>query len=70
MVYGNPEGFIKAEVMGLGHDDLTPAEMRTGGDHFAHAAGRICKKCDRPILADQPARKRGEASWAHDVCPD
>ena len=31
--------------------------------------GKICKSCGRPIEAEQPARRRGETDWAHDVCP-
>jgi hypothetical protein len=53
----------------LEHKDFTPGQ-RPGGDNYAHAAGRICKKCDREIQARQPARRRGESGWVHDVCPD
>jgi hypothetical protein len=48
--------------------DLTP-NQRPAGDHYAHASGRICTKCDRLIDALQPARRRGETGWVHDVCP-
>jgi len=70
MVYINSQGFVTPEAIVLEHMDFTPAEARAAGDHFAHAPGRICKKCDRLIKAGQPARKRGESSWAHDVCPE
>jgi hypothetical protein len=40
-----------------------------GADHFMHAAGRICQKCDRPIEAREPARRKGEDGWVHDGCP-
>jgi len=40
-----------------------------GADHFMHAAGRICLKCDSRIEARQPARRKGEDDWVHDVCP-
>lgn len=33
--------------------------QRTGEDHFAHAAGRICKACGETIEAGQTARRRG-----------
>jgi len=39
------------------------------GDLYAHAPGRVCMKCDRLIVASQPARRRGESGWVHDVCP-
>lgn len=54
--------------LGLESMDFTPND-RPEGDHFAHAAGRICAKCDRLIEARQPARRRGETGWVHDVCP-
>jgi len=53
------------EVEGI---ELMP-NQRPAGDHYAHAPGRICMKCDRRIEALQPARRRGETSWVHDVCP-
>lgn len=64
-----PQAMTNATIVELEHKDYTPAQ-RPGGDHFAHAAGRICKKCDREIQAGQPARRRGESGWVHDVCPD
>jgi hypothetical protein len=70
MLYGNPQAFTQAEVIALEHKDYTPNEQRAAGDNFAHAPGKICKKCDRLIKPGQPARRRGESSWAHDVCPD
>jgi hypothetical protein len=41
----------------------------TGADHFSHAPDQICVRCDRRIEAREPARRRGEDRWAHDVCP-
>lgn len=38
-------------------------------DHYAHAAGAICEKCDHMIEAAQIARRRGETGWVHDMCP-
>jgi len=56
-----------AEVEGM----RTDTGETTGGaaDHFLHAAGQICKKCDRLIEARQPARRKGEDGWVHDGCP-
>jgi len=52
----------------LENKDFTPND-RPAGDLYAHAPGRICTKCDRRIEAREPARRRGESGWAHDVCP-
>ena len=41
----------------------------TGTDTFAHAPGRVCKNCNQPIEARQPARRQGADDWVHDVCP-
>ena len=46
--------------------DLTP-NQRPAGDHYAHASGRICKKCDRLIEALQPpgaAKPTGSTTFA------
>jgi len=40
-----------------------------GADNYARALGAICRNCGQPIEAGQAARRRGEAGWAHDVCP-
>ncbi len=60
---------IMADVHALENKDFTPPD-HVAGDHFAHAPGRICSKCDRRIAAGQPARRRGDFSWVHDTCPD
>jgi len=70
MVYINPQSAPAAEAISLEHKDFTPNQSQTADDHFAHAAGRICVKCDRAIEVRQPARRRGESGWVHDVCPD
>jgi hypothetical protein len=62
-------GYIAGESERLANADLSERSRRTGEDHSAHAAGKICKSCGRPIQAEQPARRRGETDWAHDVCP-
>jgi hypothetical protein len=40
-----------------------------GEDHYSHAAGRICQRCDQRIEARQPARRKGADGWVHDICP-
>jgi hypothetical protein len=70
MAFINPQSVGTAEALSLEHKDFTPNDSQTSGDHFAHAVGRICARCDRPIEVRQPARRRGESGWAHDVCPD
>jgi len=62
----NPAAAAGAGVQGA---DFTDSRNDTGEDHFSHAPGRICKNCDRPIEASQPARRRGVDDWVHDVCP-
>ena len=52
----NSDWFLDLESI-----DLTP-NQRPAGDHFAHASGRICRKCDRPIEAYQPARRATAAA--------
>jgi hypothetical protein len=64
-----PQSKIISDVLSLEHKDFTPQDHVTG-DHYAHAPGRICSKCDREIAAGQPARRRGDFSWVHDVCPE
>jgi hypothetical protein len=60
---------MAAESGTLANQDFSDPGRDTGEDHSAHAAGRICKSCDQPIGTGQPARRRGEADWVHDVCP-
>jgi CheY-like chemotaxis protein len=70
MVGGVPEqSRIGAESRALANQDVSGPGHDTGEDHSAHAAGRICKSCSQVIGAGQPARRRGEADWVHDVCP-
>jgi hypothetical protein len=66
------QSYITSAVRELGSKDFTPDQPENGAglDEFAHAAGRICKRCDRRIEAREPARRRGESGWVHDVCPD
>jgi hypothetical protein len=67
--YTPQQGLIAGESQRLADADLNESERRTGEDHFAHAAGKVCKTCGRVIEAGQAARRRGQADWAHDVCP-
>jgi len=62
------QGKVRADIVQVERTDFTPADQ-SGGDHSAHAAGQICRNCDRRIEAGQPARRRGDTGWAHDVCP-
>jgi hypothetical protein len=58
---------VAAAVEGMRTDD--GGDSIGSGDHFSHAAGRICQNCDRRIEAREPARRKGENGWVHDVCP-
>lgn len=69
MPFYTTQSRIAAKALSIEHQDFTPQEQVTG-DHYAHAPGRICSKCDRRIAAGQPARRRGDFSWVHDVCPE
>jgi hypothetical protein len=55
----------------LEHHDFTDGSRGTGSgaDHFKHVEGRVCRKCDREITGQQPARRKGEDGWVHDTCP-
>jgi len=63
------EGLIRSESKRLADADLTEGDRPSREDHFAHATGKLCRSCGRMIEAGQAARRRGEADWAHDVCP-
>ena len=67
--YTPQHGYVAGESERLANADLNERDRHTEEDHSAHAAGKICKSCGRPIEAEQPARRRGETDWAHDVCP-
>jgi hypothetical protein len=68
---GNAQSHVVSEVLSLEHKDYSPNDRTAiAGDHYAHAAGQICKTCDRVIASRDPARRRGESGWVHDVCPD
>jgi hypothetical protein len=66
-VGNNPLSAAMADVEGM----RTDRGESTGdaADHFLHAKGWICKNCDHRIEARQPARRKGEDGWVHDVCP-
>ena len=61
--------YIASESQRGADADRGEGGQRTGEDHFAHTAGKICKACGQTIEAEQAARRRGETEWAHDVCP-
>lgn len=67
--YTPQQSFIAAESRQLADADLSPGDQPSEEDHFAHATGKTCKTCGRAIEAGQPARRRGETEWSHDVCP-
>lgn len=67
--YTPQQGYAASQSRQLAEADFTEPGRDTGSDHSAHAAGRTCAKCGEPIAASQPARRRGETSWVHDVCP-
>ena len=67
--YTPQQGHIASESRKIADADFSEGEQQTGEDHFAHATGKTCKSCGRVIEAGQPARRRGETEWAHDVCP-
>lgn len=63
-----PQALVNMAISELESKDFTPND-RPADDQYAHAPGRICMKCDRRIKASEPARRRGESGWVHDVCP-
>jgi hypothetical protein len=60
---------MAAEARSLANANLNEPGGDVGEDHSAHATGRTCVKCDGTIHKWQPARRRGETGWVHDVCP-
>ena len=67
--YSPQQGYIAAESRKLADADYSQGDQPAEEDHSAHAAGKICKSCGHVIKAAQPARRRGETEWSHDVCP-
>lgn len=61
--------FLAAQTRELARADFTEPDRDAGEDHYAHVAGKVCASCEQPITARQPARRRGESDWVHDVCP-
>ena len=64
------QSHMAAESQRLKDADFSEPGQDTGEDHSAHAAGKTCKSCGHTIGAGQPARRRGETGWVHDVCPN
>jgi hypothetical protein len=67
--YSPLQGHIAGESKRLEGKDFTDPDRDAGEDHFSHVAGRTCISCGGTIGARDPARRRGETDWAHDVCP-
>jgi len=70
MTYFLRQIFMGRRIVELENTDYTPNDRPAGDDLYAHAAGRICGKCDQIIEPGQPARRRGESGWVHDLCPE
>lgn len=68
------EAWRVAMVAGSTPQQLTDADFTEPGqdtreDHSAHVAGKTCARCGQAITGQEPARRRGESEWVHDVCP-
>jgi len=61
-MWANNPGAIAAARMAYNRYDEPDAagDDPVREDHYAHAAGAICEKCDRAIEATQVARRHGE----------
>lgn len=69
-MFNTPQpGWIATISRELAYTSYGDRDRVTGEDHFAHAPGQVCQVCRHAIEPWQYARRRGEASWAHDVCP-
>jgi hypothetical protein len=66
-------GYYNARVREAGHamtePDFDELDGLAGEDNAAHAAGKICVRCDQQIEADQPVRRRISGDWVHETCP-
>jgi len=67
--YTPDQSYIAMQSQQLADAEFTEPGRDTGEDHFAHAAGKTCASCGEQIGARQPARRRGDTDWVHDVCP-
>jgi hypothetical protein len=67
--YTPNQSYIAMQSQQLADAGSTESGGDTGEDHSAHAAGKTCASCGEPIGARQPARRRGDTDWVHDVCP-
>ena len=63
------QGYTAMQSQQLADADFAEPGRETGEDHSAHTAGKTCASCGQQIGASQPARRRGETGWVHDVCP-
>ena len=67
--YTPSQSYIAMQSQQLADAGFTEPGRNAGEDHSAHAAGKTCASCGEPIGARQPARRRGDTDWVHDVCP-
>jgi hypothetical protein len=67
--YTPNQSYIAMQSQQLADAGSTEPGRDTGEDHSAHVAGKTCASCGEPIGARQPARRRGDTDWVHDVCP-
>ena len=65
-----PHGLDFDESYGMDHAGtyLDAAAAGPRVDHSLHADGRICPRCGRRILEDEPARRLTTGELVHDVC--
>jgi hypothetical protein len=67
--YTPDQSYIAMQSQQLADADFTGTGQETDRDHFARADGKTCASCGERIGARQPARRRGDSDWVHDVCP-
>ena len=67
--YTPGQSYIAMQSQQLADAECTEPGRDAGEDHSAHAAGKTCASCGEPIGARQPARRRRDTDWVHDVCP-
>jgi hypothetical protein len=63
------QGYIAMHSRRLADADFTETGQDRGEDHAAHVDGKTCTSCGERIGARQPARRRGDSEWVHNVCP-
>jgi hypothetical protein len=63
------QAYVAGQARKLAEGESAEPGQYTFADHAAHVAGKVCVTCGREIETGQPARRRGESGWAHDICP-